>query len=158
MRLLVVNIMRIGNVQTLEQSVLGSANPEIKGAPWGQALMFQRVISDLTAEQYQRHMAGLLQKIDEQGTKLGQKADIKELQKYRELISEFMGEIVSNSYAFHKENSYEARRRHKVLATVTKVNEKLEELAKEILAAQQDNLAILNKVDDIRGLILDIMM
>jgi len=28
----------------------------------------------------------------------------------------------------------------------------------EMLLAQADNLAILNKVDDIRGLILDIMM
>ena len=150
--------MKIRNVQSAEQSIFGPAGPEIKEAPLQRPLLFRRALSNLGAEQFQRNMAALAHRIDEQGRQLVQKADIRELQKYRELVGEFIREIVSNSYAFDKENSYEARRRHKVFATVNKINVKLEELAQEMLFAQADNLAILNKVDDIRGLILDIMM
>ena len=150
--------MKIPNVQTVEQSIVGPLNAEAREAVPNSSLMFRRTLSNLSSEQYQRHMITLAHKIDEQGRQLVKKADIRELQKYRELIGEFIREMVSNSYDFTKENSYEARRRHKVFATVKKINVKLEELAQEMLSHQADNLAILNKVDDIRGLILDIML
>jgi len=150
--------MRISNVQNANQSILGLSGAEVKELAPDKELMFSRALSDLSTEQHQRYMAALAHKIDEQGQRLVKKADIKELQKYRELISEFIRELVGNSYSFDKKDSYEARRRHKVFATVNKINVKLEELAQEMLFAQADNLAILNKVDDIRGLILDIML
>ena len=150
--------MKIRNVQSAEQSIFGPAGPELKELAPERALLFRRTLNGLGAEHHQRYLADLLHKIDEQGQRLATKADIGELQKYRELLSEFIREIVSNSYAFNKENSYEARRRHKVFATVNKINAKLEELAQEMLLAQATNLDILNKVDDIRGLILDILM
>jgi uncharacterized protein YaaR (DUF327 family) len=150
--------MKIRNVQNMEQSIMGTAGSEAREVAPEKALLFRRTLSDLGTEQYQHYITGLVGKIDEQGRQLAKKADIKELQKYRELISKFIREIVSSGYAFDKENSYETRRRHKVFATVNKINAKLEELAQEMLSNQADNLAILNKVDDIRGLILDIMM
>jgi len=150
--------MKINHIHNVEQSILGIPGPEVKESDPDKSLLFRRTVSDLSTEQYQRYMGELVKKIEVQGQKLAQKADIKDLQKYRELISEFIKETVSNSYHFNKENSYEARRRHKVFATVKKINAKLEELAQELLASQADNLAILNKVDDIRGLILDIML
>jgi len=150
--------MKIRNVQNMEQSIFGPASPEAKDLAPDRGLMFSRALSGLSEEQYQRYMAGLVYNIGEQGQRLAKKADIKELQKYRDLVGEFIREIVSSSYTFNKENSYEARRRHKVFATINKINVKLEELAQDMLSAQADNLAILNKVDDIRGLILDIML
>ena len=150
--------MKIRNVQNVDPGTFGPAGPDVKELAPDRSLIFRRTLSSLSTEHHERYMAGLVSKIDEQGRQLVKKADIKELQKYRELISEFIKEMVSNSYAFDKENSYETRRRHKVFATVNKINAKLEELAQEMLSSQADNLAILNKVDDIRGLILDIMM
>jgi uncharacterized protein YaaR (DUF327 family) len=150
--------MRISNVQNAEQNIIGPAGTGMKDLIPDRALMFRHALSTLSTEQHQRYMTVLMHKIDEQGQRLVKKADIKELQIYRELISEFIKEMVSNSFSFDKKSSYEARRRHKVFATVNKINVKLEELAQEMLLAQADNLAILNKVDDIRGLILDIML
>lgn len=150
--------MKVRNIQNIEQNLLNPHGPELKDDPFDKSVVFRRALSELGQEQHQRYMAELAQKIEEQGQRLGKRADIKELQKYRELIGEFIKETVSNSYAFNKENSYESRRRHKVFATVNKINAKLEELAKEVLSSEADNLAILNKVDDIRGLILDMML
>jgi len=38
------------------------------------------------------------------------------------------------------------------------VDEKLDALGKEVIKEQADKIEILNKVDDIRGLLLDLMM
>lgn len=150
--------MKVHNLPNIEQSLLNPHSAEIRDGSLNKPVVFRQALSELTAEQHQRYMTELSQKIHEQGQRLTKKADIKELQRYRELIGEFIRETVSNSYEFNKENSYESRRRNKVLATVNKINTKLEELAKDVLSAEADNLAILNKVDDIRGLILDMML
>lgn len=150
--------MKVSNIQNIEQNLLSPHGSELKDDPFDKSVVFRRALSVVGEEQHQRYMTELAQKIEEQGQRLTRKADIKELQKYRELIGEFVKETVSNSYAFNKENSYESRRRHKVFATVNKINVKLEELAKEVLSAEADNLAILDRVDDIRGLILDMML
>ncbi|MCL2496180.1 MAG: YaaR family protein [Clostridiales bacterium] len=150
--------MKIRNVRSVEQNLLGSPGLELKEDAADRRVVFKRTLSELGAEQHQRHMSGLAKEIGKQGKVLAHKADIKELQKYREMISKFINEMVSNSYSFHKDNSYESRRRHKVFATINKINVRLEELAQEVLSGEADNLAILDKVDDIRGLILDMLL
>jgi uncharacterized protein YaaR (DUF327 family) len=38
------------------------------------------------------------------------------------------------------------------------VDEKLDELGKEVLKEQADRIEIIHKIDDIRGLLLDLML
>ena len=80
------------------------------------------------------------------------------MQQYRTLISELLDEVVSNAYAFQKENSFDSRGRPRVYSLIRKVNDKLEELAKEILSDNQDSIKIISKIDDIRGLIIDVLL
>jgi uncharacterized protein YaaR (DUF327 family) len=47
--------------------------------------------------------------IDEQGARLSDKVDVKEFEKYRRLIREFLDEIVSNGYNFSREDAYASR-------------------------------------------------
>jgi len=93
-----------------------------------------------------------------QGEKLADKVDIRELRAYKKLISEFMDEAVGNSRKFSKHSFLDRRGRHKVYAIIKKVNEELDELTREVLSGEKDRLKILNKLEDIKGLILDIMM
>ena len=48
------------------------------------------------------------------------------------------------------------RGRHRVYGIIRKVDELLDELAQELVKDEQDNIAILNKIDEIRGLLLDV--
>jgi len=96
--------------------------------------------------------------IDEQGKLLAERADVKEFEKYRRLIRDFLDEIVSNGYTFSKEDAYASRGRHRYIATVKIVDEKLDELGKELMKEQADKIAVLHRIDDIRGLLLDLMM
>lgn len=49
------------------------------------------------------------------------------------------------------------RGRHRVYGIVKLVNESLDQLASELIKDEKDHLAILGKVDEIRGMLLDIL-
>ena len=119
---------------------------------------FERNFRDTGQEQYERKIAGLAKKIDEQGALLAKRIDIGEMERYRALISELLNEVIGNAYAFRKENSFDLKGRRKVYATVMKINEKLETMAKDILGGHRDTLRIISHVDDIRGLIVDMLL
>ena len=67
-----------------------------------------------------------------------------------------MNEVVSRSHEFSRENFLDRRGRHRVYGIVKLVDKNLDELAEELIKDEKDNLAILGKIDDIRGLLLDI--
>ena len=54
------------------------------------------------------------------------------------------------------ENYLDRRGRHRVYGMVRRVDALLDELAQELVKEEKDHLAILNRVDEIRGLLLDI--
>ena len=93
-----------------------------------------------------------------QGEKLADKVDIKELRAYKKLIADFMDEAVGNSRRFSRQSFLDRRGRHKVYAVIKKINEELDELTRDVLNDEKDRLKILKRLDDIKGLILDILM
>jgi len=108
---------------------------------------------------YVERLNELKDKIDKQGENLSEMVDVREYDRYRRLIREFLDEVVSNGYAFSKEDSYAARGgRHRYIATVKIVDEKLDELGKAVMSEQADKIEILGRVDEIRGLLLDLLV
>ncbi len=91
-----------------------------------------------------------------EGKKVGKRMDIREMKKYRMLIKDFMNEVVTRSHEFSRENYLDRRGRHRVYGIIRRVDELLDELAQELVKDEQDNIAILNKIDEIRGLLLDV--
>ena len=94
--------------------------------------------------------------IEEQGSKLAKHMDIRDMKRYRSLVKEFMNEVTTRSHEFSRENFLDRRGRHRVYGIVKEVDKSLDDLAQELLKDEKDNLAILNKIDDIRGMLLDI--
>lgn len=107
---------------------------------------------------YEERIAVLIDEINKQGEKLSKKVDIKELAIYKKLISEFLEEAVNNSHKFSKENFLDRRGRYRMYAIIKKVNQQLDALTEEVLREEKDNLRILQRLDDIRGLLLDMLM
>lgn len=117
---------------------------------------FRSTLSRVHAENYEAKIASLLDQIEAQAKKFSKKIDIRELKLYRKLVSEFLDEAINNSHKFSKENKLDRLGRHRVYAIIKRINEKMEDLTKEVLNDEKDNLKILQQLDDIRGLILDI--
>ena len=121
----------------------------------GKVLQFKRHLTNESEHAYTEHIKSLIVDIEKQGTILCRRADMGELQKYREMVTQLMNETVSNGFAFHKEGKIGINGRNKVFVTIRKINEKLDGLTQKILNEEKNNLNILNDVDDIRGLLVD---
>lgn len=104
----------------------------------------------------QARLSTLMEEITMQGDKLAKKRDIRDMKKYRGLIKDFMNEIINRSHQFSRENFLDRRGRHRVYGIIRMVDQTLDELAQELVKDEQDNLAILAKIGEIRGLLLDI--
>lgn len=112
--------------------------------------------SQIEESQLQDKLTSMMEQITMQGEKLAKHRDVKDMRKYRGLIKDFMNEIVSRSHEFSRENFLDRRGRHRVYGIIRLVDETLDELAKELVKDEQDNIAILGKIGEIRGLLLDI--
>ena len=97
-----------------------------------------------------------MQEITVQGERLAKRRDVKDMRHYRALVKEFMNEVVTHSHSFSRENFLDRRGRHRVYGIIRLVDENLDLLAQELMKDEKDNLAILNKIGEIRGLLLDI--
>lgn len=98
----------------------------------------------------------MMEEIVMQGDKITKRMDVKDMRRYRALIKDFMNEIVNRSHKFSRENFLDRRGRHRVYGIVRLVDGKLDELAQELMKEEKDEIAILAKVGEIRGLLLDI--
>lgn len=115
------------------------------------------LVSNIEEEELKEKLNGLIDKITEQGDKLSKHMDIKDMKTYRELVKGFLNEVVNRSHKFSRENFLDRRGRHRIYGIVRKVDENLDALASELIKDEKDNLTILGKVGEIRGLLLDIL-
>ena len=92
------------------------------------------------------------------GSNLAEHMDLRDMKRYRSLISDFINEVVSNSHKFSRENFLDKRGHHRVYGIVKLVNKNLDDLAQELLNSEKDHLLVLERVDEIRGLLLDLVI
>ena len=114
------------------------------------------LLSTIEEQELQASLSIMMEDITQQGYKLGKRMDIRDMKLYRKLIQEFMNEIASHSHKFSRENFLDKKGRHRVYGIVKQVNQTLDELAAELLKDEKDHITILSKIDEIRGLLLDI--
>ncbi len=115
------------------------------------------LLSSIEENELQSRLTLMMEEITQQGNKLSRKMDVRDMKQYRKLIREFMNEIAANTHKFSRENFLDRKGRHRVYGIIKKINQTLDELAEELLQEEQDHIAILNKIDEIRGLLLDIL-
>ena len=72
------------------------------------------------------------------------------------MVKEFLNETVNRSHKFSRENFLDRRGRHRVYGMIKLVDEKMDELATALVQDEKDHIDILNRVDEIKGLLLDI--
>ena len=114
------------------------------------------MVSHIEEQELQARLTSLMEEITMQGDKLAKHRNIKDMRRYRGLVKDFLNEIVNRSHSFSRENFLDRRGRHRVYGIVRLVDAKLDELAQELVKDEKDNLSILNKIGEIRGLLLDI--
>lgn len=112
--------------------------------------------SHIEESELQDKLNSLMEDITTQGEKLAEHMDIRDMKKYRELVKDFLNEVVNRSHKFSRENFLDRRGRHRVYGIVKLVDKNLDDLASELVKDEKDHLTILSKVGEIRGLLLDV--
>lgn len=113
--------------------------------------------SAITDAELQARVDALLNDITAQGNRIAQHMDIRDMKKYRGLVKDFLNEVVYRSHKFSRENFLDRRGRHRVYGIVRLIDKNLDELASELVADEKDHFAILEKIGEIKGLLLDIL-
>lgn len=114
------------------------------------------LVSRIEEQDLQTALTQMMEEITRQGDKLAKHRDIKDMKRYRALIKDFLNEVVNRSHAFSRENFLDRKGRHRVYGIIRLIDQNLDELAQELVKDEKDNLAILSKIGEIRGLLLDI--
>lgn len=112
--------------------------------------------SHIEEAELQARLQTLMEEITMQGEKLSKRRDVKDMKHYRALVKEFLNEVVTHSHSFSRENFLDRRGRHRVYGIIRLVDENLDQLAQELMKDEKDNIAILTKIGEIQGLLLDI--
>ena len=115
------------------------------------------LISNIEEQELQSRLHVMMEEITHQGKRLTKHMDVRDMKKYRLLIKNFMNEIVNHSHKFSRENFLDRRGRHRVYGMIKLIDENLDALAIELIKDEKDQIAILSKIDEIRGLLLDIL-
>lgn len=114
------------------------------------------LLSSIQEQELQASLAVMMEDITQQGNKLSRRMDIRDMKLYRKMIKEFMNEIVTHSHSFSRENFLDKKGRHRVYGMVKLIDQALDDLAEELMQEEKDHLAILNKIGEIQGMILDL--
>ncbi len=114
------------------------------------------LISNIEEKDLQKKLNSLMEDITAQGEKIAKHMNIRDMRRYRELVKGFMNEVVNRSHEFSRENFLDRRGRHRVYGIIKLVDKNLDDLAGELLKDEKDNIAVLEKVNEIQGLLLDI--
>lgn len=112
--------------------------------------------SQIQESELQARLQTLMEAITMEGDKISKKKDLRDMKHYRGLVKEFLNEVVGRSHAFSRENFLDRRGRHRVYGIIRLIDENLDALTQELMKEEKDNLAILSKIGEIRGLLLDI--
>lgn len=100
-----------------------------------------------------------LGEIDDLGARLGQTLTMADLKRYRQAVAGLMRDLTNNMVQVRTQMEWDSQAwEHRTLVTVRKVNEELEKLTEMVLAQEQDRLGILEKIGEIKGMLLDVRM
>ena len=121
-------------------------------------LTFTRQLTQMHEKEYQAHIGTLIEDITKQGKKMSDKADMREVVIYKNMIRELINETVSNGYAFEKSSRFDMRRRNKTFALIKEVSGTLNKMTEDLLRSEAGNVQLLGYVDDIRGMLVDMLL
>ncbi|MEA4846444.1 MAG: YaaR family protein [Clostridiaceae bacterium] len=151
--------MKITEIKSRPSSIAGTvAKEDRKPDITSDRSSFGETLKRTEEQDLTSRLNRLMSDIEKQGEHLAKSMDMKELKNYKKLISEFLDEVINSSLKFSKQSHFDKRGRHKVYALVKKVNARVEELSREFLKDEKDNIKILESIGTIKGMLLDMYM
>lgn len=143
-------------VNNIEQTVQTEASRQVQDT--GSDAFKFALMSNIEESELQEKLANLMSEITAEGEIIAKRKNIKDMRRYRGLVKDFMNEILNRSHQFSRQNFLDKKGRHRVYGIIKLVDQNLDDLATELLKEESDNISILAKIGEIRGLLIDLLM
>lgn len=121
-----------------------------------QPFTFKEELERSQRKQTSLRLKNLLNKIDEEGQRLLKHRTLNILSQYKKFIKDFLEEVLKNLYLLKEEKDFDSKGKQKVLVLIKTVNKTLEDLVKMVLNKETSKLKLLEKLGEIKGLLIDI--
>ncbi len=99
----------------------------------------------------------LLDAVHEAGDHLKENPGIPQVQAYKNAVRNFVHHVVEHAWSVEKKTSGGNILKRKEFYRLAVIDESLEKLAAEILRNQRDRLEILRRIDEINGMLVDLL-
>lgn len=119
---------------------------------------FREHIGHQLKEEYRKHFNDLLDELTELADTILGRIDLSLFERYRGQLKELLSEALKNAYVLSPEYVTDTNGRQRVFATISIIDARIDDLAKDILSENSDKLDYLSRVDEIRGLITDMLL
>lgn len=124
-----------------------------------EAASFRDRLASAHAGKLNERIDRALSQIEELGGRLGESFSFAELRKYKQAIAGLFKDLTSNMLEVKTELEWDSQAwEHRTLVTIRKVDAELEKLSDLILDQEQDRMAILAKIGEIKGMLVDVRM
>ena len=132
-------------------------SPASKGAgvKGQEEAVFGKAFMDASKQQASRALDLVLMELDASGERLAAAQSFEELEKYKGLVKEFMQKVTQGLGKLHFSDGGQGKQA-KIHVILKKVDLELGRLAEEVVKRQAGQLRILERLDQIRGLLLDL--
>lgn len=130
-----------------------SGGPARRAAP---QKAFVETLRDAGDEQRRDALDQLLLAVDKAGRELRRDPSLAALRQYKESVRAFVREALRLMYAVDERLGFDRRGNPTFALIVRTIDEKLEELTRQCLESQKGTIDLAARLDEIRGLLLDL--
>lgn len=157
-------MMKVGDAQPMpdlpdRKKVKGkddAAAAKKVGGRKAESAQFSQAFMDASKGTVTRALDQILDELGRQGERLSAAQNFAELEKYKALVAEFLKTVTQGLGKLHFSDAGSRAKNAKVHVILQKVDLELDALAKDVMAKQATQLRILERLDQIRGLLLDL--
>lgn len=134
-----------------------SRSPEARGVGRGANAGFEQELLAKRESELNFKMQEILKQIDQTAQRLKEHLSLQDLMLYKKLVKSFLKEAIARAYLLKQERS-RSRRGRTILITVETIDREIEELVNEFMLNKNKPVDILEKLDKIRGMLVDLMI
>lgn len=119
---------------------------------------FTEVLAEKDYDSQKRALEQALADIDKKGKAFVEERTVENLYAYKEMIREFIEEVLEKGLELKERRGFSRTGRTKVLRTVSEIDKKLIDLTNIILRREKRELNLLKRVGEIQGLLVDLLL
>lgn len=147
--------MKISSMGNRENFII---NNDKIGKVGNEAKDFSKALNKVNQVEYKKDLQRLIEEVDKMAKKLAQTCTLNDLKKYKQAVKKFLKRTIGEAYQAHDETGWNGLGRQKQYILIRKIDENLEDLSHQVLQEQKDSLNILKKLDEIRGILVDMYL